>query len=561
MPGRSVCLSLVLTVALHAQQAIAGRVFDRAGQGTAAALVLRWRVHPELPGLCGCSLGDGGLEQSRHSSGADGRFRIDVPHRGPFQLVAEAGSERSEAVFPVVAGDFCELHLEPACEVAGVVTGPDGGALANVPVVLFPDSSTWARLLSYREPEQRGRTSTDAEGRFRLTLERGYAQQPRWAAFVVPWVQAKGLAMPKAPLLLRPTSATARLRIAMTAPKALDLRIVDAKDAPLVGLAFQHEPGFLEPIRVAEGGALRAVDPGPGRWIARGEGRAPLVLPKNATGALVVPASEVVRARLVGPDGKAMAGARVLWSLDVGQGPPFEWQQQTDADGRVLCAGASGALLLHGFVEVDHAFVPFCSMPGSRRDFGDVAVDRGRTLRGKVLGGDGLPQPHARVALLPAARMADEVPRITYADHGGVFEFAALGRVACILMAEAAGAGMGTATVAADANTVDVRMAEGVTVSGVVRDASGEPAASVWVTLARKRDRDSNEMFGPNPAILGPCTLTDAAGRFTFRSLPAGGDWQLLCDYIQGGAWCGGGVPVSGDGASDVVVSTRVFER
>src|SRR5262245_9261919 len=92
--GTVLLLLPVLAAVAPAQDAapaavLAGRVRDRSGQAAAGAeLLVRWRMAPELPGLCGISLGDDGLGELRARCDDRGRFQVEVPHRGPFELTA-----------------------------------------------------------------------------------------------------------------------------------------------------------------------------------------------------------------------------------------------------------------------------------------------------------------------------------------------------------------------------------------------------------------------------------------------------------------------------------------
>ena len=101
---------------------IAGQVSGVDGAPAAGAAVhLRWRAHPELPGVLGYSLlpkvggGEPGMGELTVKTDAKGRFRVKPPHRGPFVLVAHgaAGDTCSARVFPAMAGSFHRLELEP----------------------------------------------------------------------------------------------------------------------------------------------------------------------------------------------------------------------------------------------------------------------------------------------------------------------------------------------------------------------------------------------------------------------------------------------------------------
>lgn len=104
----AVALLLAAAVTPGQERSIAGCVRDRAGNPIAAATVLlRWRVHPELPGLVGHSLGRQprnlaessatGLDELEVPVDAKGRFQLQPPHRGPFELTALASGRRHDS--------------------------------------------------------------------------------------------------------------------------------------------------------------------------------------------------------------------------------------------------------------------------------------------------------------------------------------------------------------------------------------------------------------------------------------------------------------------------------
>jgi hypothetical protein len=179
--------SFALTAILPAQdppRAIAGKVLRADGAPSAARLLVRWRVHTQLPGLVGYTLGDRGIRERALDCDERGRFRVVPPHRGPFLLVAHEGDASSTQVFPVMAGDYLILRLEPTHFMAGVVLDENGDPVSAARVRLLPTPLMWSRLALYRQPERRGSIVTDAAGRFRLPFEHGYLRDPRWNAIM-----------------------------------------------------------------------------------------------------------------------------------------------------------------------------------------------------------------------------------------------------------------------------------------------------------------------------------------------------------------------------------------
>ncbi|MFK7743210.1 MAG: hypothetical protein AB8H80_23040 [Planctomycetota bacterium] len=93
------------TVATARQVAGVARMANRAPLAN-ATITLRWRAHPELPGLGGHTLPGHGVRAKTATADSQGRFRIDVPVAGPFELFAASldGTLASLRKFPVLAG-------------------------------------------------------------------------------------------------------------------------------------------------------------------------------------------------------------------------------------------------------------------------------------------------------------------------------------------------------------------------------------------------------------------------------------------------------------------------
>jgi hypothetical protein len=549
--------------AQHREFVLAGRVLDGDGKPAEADLELRWRTHPELPDLAGLSLGERGLESLRARSDPRGEFRLALPGRGPFLLCARRGELASEPAFPVLAGDFRELRLQPVPVAAGVARDPHGAPLAGVHVVLTPDPSTWTRLAMYRLPEQRAECTTDRDGRFSLPLEGDYLHRREWSAFLVPWVQAEAWAMPRQPCLLRPTRACAELQVELH-ERHTDTYTANVDDGVRIGaLQFVHDGGFLPPRAPAEGGRLALPADDLGRWLLRADGCEPLVAEPGKRALLGVDKELRVRAGarvhvVLRRGGQPLRSARVLWSIADASLRPVEWSAMTADDGSVgfdAAPAANPALLLQGFVEIDGVFAPFCAQgAGAAAELGarEVAL---RALAGRVFGPTGEPCPYARVALEANGNGVRPSFRVTYADHGGRFEFAGVPAEPLLLLADA-DAGLGAADVRADATGVDVRVGAGDSIEGTVRDAEGNPVAGAWITAAGARAPGDRTAPGPSPGAIGPVTFTDANGAFAFRGLPPGGSYSLLANYLRDGGHCGGGNSAR-SGQRDVVVQTR----
>ncbi len=81
------CAGAVLAQA-PTPRVIAGQVRGADNKSAAGAeVILRWRLHPELPGLLGRSLGKRGLGEQHHRADDKGRFKIRLPNSVPFKLL------------------------------------------------------------------------------------------------------------------------------------------------------------------------------------------------------------------------------------------------------------------------------------------------------------------------------------------------------------------------------------------------------------------------------------------------------------------------------------------
>src|SRR5262249_8887997 len=111
-----------------------GRVVDAGGNSLARAhVVLTGLAHPELPPTAAWALGDEARLPIEAAADDGGVFRAELPHRGPFALLAtSADGALGCRHFPVLAGDFL---LTTACApslVDGVVKSNGAPVAATV---------------------------------------------------------------------------------------------------------------------------------------------------------------------------------------------------------------------------------------------------------------------------------------------------------------------------------------------------------------------------------------------------------------------------------------------
>jgi hypothetical protein len=117
-----------------------GRVVDAAGGSLPKArVVLTGLAHPELPPAAAWALGAEARLKIEVTADERGVFHAELPHRGPFALLAtSADGALGCRHFPVLAGDFV---LTTACApsvVDGVVRAGGVPVAATVKVALEP---------------------------------------------------------------------------------------------------------------------------------------------------------------------------------------------------------------------------------------------------------------------------------------------------------------------------------------------------------------------------------------------------------------------------------------
>ncbi|HEX9793375.1 MAG TPA: carboxypeptidase-like regulatory domain-containing protein [Planctomycetota bacterium] len=272
------------------------------------------------------------------------------------------------------------------------------------------------------------------------------------------------------------------------------------------------EPGYSYDLEVAAEGYARVRL----RNLAAGE-RAEIELPAAAT------LEGVVRRG----DGLPVAGARVALA-----GPDQPLQETTsDVDGRYRFADLAPGRAVARVLPVDEAPAPlaFLSIEGGERNVRDFVIARGVALRGTVRAREsGEPLAGARVETLDDAR------RSATTDETG--RFVLLGMkpgtpVRAVADGHAPATGLAPAGSGADESaSLDLELEPGRSLSGVVLDALGDPAAEAWVAaVGREAAADARPFRVVRSA---------ADGRFVFEGLRrdrAYGFWVHLPG--QGSAW------------------------
>lgn len=132
-----------------------GKVRNVHGQPLDGALVA---THEPLQMLHQWSRAWHGLQSSRARTDAKGNFTIVLPHDHGVALVAKARGHFNHEVRFVAVGEPLLFALEPSREVSGQLVSADGQGVPGIVLVKY-------------SKHYRSDTATDAEGRFRITVE------------------------------------------------------------------------------------------------------------------------------------------------------------------------------------------------------------------------------------------------------------------------------------------------------------------------------------------------------------------------------------------------------
>jgi protocatechuate 3,4-dioxygenase beta subunit len=368
---------------------------------------------------------------------AQGRYRIEDLPAGPIVLRATIEGRR-ESIASVFLGPDGPAGgppirvLWPGSPVSGTVVDGDGQPVGGAEVIVSSARGESAR----GDSNERRRAVSDAKGRFRVTVadSGGFnvaARRPgtrlrSWQEFEspppdvrVPLASATALSL----TLLdrgddRPLSGGSvevGVRDSMD-PFQRDLwtttasgttddegRLTLPVPAGFVSswavTAAGHQGATIDNIYWIPIGDLEAVLPIFGRRLRAGKPLA-LTFRLSARVAGVERSGPDIRGRIVGPEGRAVAGARVV-GVAVGALSPRA--VSTDAEGRFRLEGAAEQILVraNGFVQrAEDRFGTGAASEGATPEL-TLRLERPRTVRGRILDAEGHGVAGARVSILP----------------------------------------------------------------------------------------------------------------------------------------------------------------
>ncbi len=448
---------------------LAGRVLDADARPVAGVTVrLMACSHPELPPTVALALGEEATVVVEVKTNDKGVFRTKLPHGGPFTLLAIADDgRRTPARFPVMAGDFVTTSLRAPSVVSGRVLMADGAPAVGALVSEASYGDAALTLERYGRFAEPSTTSTDAAGRFRLVVN---DTDP------VGW-----------PIALRSLRASMGRSTTTESMYRVDGQSID-------GIELRLQPSTVEAADVANE-----------RRVC------------------------IVRARILGPDGKARQRGVLLSTVIGGPFGRRAYRVETDADGQLEANVATPDVPLHAFVEHEGRYQSLFVIvpPRETSELGELRIATGRTVMGTIVGHDGLPRAGALAMLQPVLADIDSdrldqggpslLTRLTYADASGRFRFDGVPGRPHLLLIHGGFDGLHARHLGVDEEPGTITLGEGDTASGRILLPGGEPAARAQAQYIVMNVTDAAlARFG----MLYLFGRADAEGRFVVRGLP-----------------------------------------
>jgi len=492
-----------------------------------AIITVRWRVHPELPGLSGHTLEGDGVHVRTETTDERGRFRMTLPVAGPFEVLAASADGKLASIrkFPVMAGGFLECELQQAPWIGGVVRDPknNDAPVADFELLVTPFEQTWARHRGCGSPLTRYTVTTGKDGRWRTTFPSGYLREAFWEPYLV-LMSADPLQTTSGSGLLMPDESCQRLEIKVAKAAVTAGLVVDEDDEP-VAAARVFDPNTPATFVLTDvDGRFELPTQKPQRLHVAASGYvvAKATKQRNADGEMLIKLARTPSRSVVLRDrkGRLLAERPVLWSDRRSNFAPLEHQTQTDAKGVVALGGAGLSKTSLGFVLVEDVYVPF--VPPTTELRGDITVQP-RALAGTIANADGIPVANARIV----ARSLDDAYVdhrhaiwVTYSDHGGRLRFASLPAGPLVVVAAANEAGFAKVEVAAKDAEAKLQTGKEDPFVIEVLDPDKRPCAGVWVTMTSMGGPDADYVAASPSGGATLVGFTGDDGRVAFRGVP-----------------------------------------
>ncbi len=450
-------------------------------------------------------------------TGRDGKAKLESLPPGPWTVGVHARGFVEQSLKGIASGPLA-VRLERGGVVSGVVREGDGKrpvAGARVEVVGGASlASTWSREAARNE------ATTDAAGRFRLE---GIGRSP---------VRVAALARGFGRAERTDVHAGASVEIFLFPGASLSGVVRDDAGRPVAGAEVRGEGdqgGAPPPAERTDASGAFHVDgvlPGEYMVVAREGGRAP-----GVAVAIVESGGEAAVSLIVSDGGYAVG--RILDA----EGRPVAGRVRVEAwNGRSLPGFASDALVADARANGSFALGPLpigslgiaASAPrlatrrvdaevaarGGTVDLGDIALDPGLEIRGRVRDreGNGIAGAEVRVTRHGSGTPSDG-EAVSEADGG--FVVGGLESGSHEVSATAPGYAPAEATATSGGEPVDLLMEPGGEIAGRVVDADGSP-----VEDARVSAEEGSRPAGPGRYFGGQSDEGD--GRFVLRDVAAG---------------------------------------
>ena len=448
---------------------------------------------------------------------AQGRFRavIDTPRTVEVRVQAEGLAPR--VLGNARSGQRLDIVLDKGRALDGLVKDASSGKPVAGASVQASTGDWQARGALDDETSGVRKTSTDALGRFRV--------DGLGAATVTVTVTSPGYAA-----LRRRARAGTRLELLLLHGLSIAGFVRDPKGVPIAGATVQAEADLVsDPAPATTDGlgrfAIAGVDDRPYRVWARcpDGGTSPIEevdvqADADARLDLVIPPSSDVLGRLVSPGPELLAGTLAVAELD---GRPSHLLSSFLRS----AAAPDGHFRLSGLPPGSHALAVSAPGFGPKRlevvvagaepiDVGDVELERGLFIRGRIGDAAGLPIAGARIRGHITGGGGSSPEALSEAD--GTFTLAGLEEGAYTLIASAAGYGEARREVPTGAENATMTLRQGGTISGQVVDMKGAPVEAFSVS-ARTTDREQDPVI-----FKAPTAVEDPNGRFTIDDLAEG---------------------------------------
>jgi carboxypeptidase family protein len=493
---------------------LTGTVTDAAGKPIVGALVLaRSTRHASDPPL------------SARTDDA-GRFRLTPASSGPMDVRVEAVHFSPQELKAQQPGKPLQVRLAAGAWIGGVVR--DGGTKAPI-----EGARVQARVPGAGGPwEPKAglvETTTDAQGRFRVD-GLGPGRQVLRAA-------ARGYAAQ----FETSTRPGASVSFFLAPGAGVVGRVRDGRDQPVAGAIVEVEStgrgmGFRAAGRPEETDAngrfeLLGLEPGEYRLTARHREPAPAISTITLARGTVEQADLVLRpgvevaGRLVDAEERPVPGSVALAEVD-GQAAP-----STVAEVSKSLAGDDGRFRMahvpvggHVLAVVAPGFAPQrveVTVGTSPVDVGDVRLEPGLVIQGRVVDAGGTPVSEAELKAAPAVlerKMYDESPERTARSEGnGFFLIGGLGEGTYEVTVEAYAFGRVVKSINAGTKNVTLALEPGGSITGQVVDEGGRPLTHYRVVAQVKRSEDDRRGYQrPYSQVV-----TAEDGRFTIDNVAA----------------------------------------